>query len=940
MSATDRFRRVDSIFDAAVDIPAGERTAFIDRECGDDEALRAEVHELVRAYHQSDSVLESPAARLAAPLLESAAAASGPVPERIGPFRIVREIGRGGMGRVFLGERADGQFEQRVAIKLIQHGAPGVLRRFVEERRILARLEHPNIARLVDGGITESGLPYFAMELVEGEPIDRYCDSRALTLEQKLPLFAAVCDAVAYAHHHLVIHRDLKPSNILVTTDGKVKLLDFGIAKLLGAPRPDEDVTETRFSAMTPEFAAPEQIRGEPVSTATDVYSLGVLLHLLLTGERLYDVRGKSPAEIERIVCEEAPPKASSRARPELRRALRGDLDLIVMTALQKEPERRYQSPAALAHDLDRFRHGRAILARPDSAAYRLRKFVGRHRSGVALAVLLVLALAGAIARERVLRRTAEVQARKAREVEDFLVGVFDVADPNAWSEAEGGKVTARELLDRGARHVDSTLSGQQEVQAELRSVLGRVYTNLGLYDRATPLLRASLAQRTSLRGPMDTSVAKTMDLLGVALTHLNQHDEAEPLLRRALEQRRRLLGNASAATARSVDHLATLLEARNDYDAAERLYREALSIHRTVSGDSSVEVASAAGNLGVLLYRKGAYAEAESLHRRSLEINLRRRGENTPASAESMQNLAQTLQTRGKLTEAEQYHRRALAVKRRALGDAHPTVTVSMNNLANLLTRQMDRFAEGEALAREALALDRKMFGEKHSYVAASLGNLGIIVRMRGRYAEADSLIRASMAMNRAVFGERHTRVAANLAALAQTRFAMGDGDGAIALMRQSVAQYRALLGDEHMNTLTTIATLGFMLAEYGDPVEGESLARESLRRLDPKKGEHRVQAISAELTIGKALSAQGRHAEAVPVLARVVERAREQWGDGSWRMADALISYGGALAAERRFADAEPVLRAGQSALAKSPSVSPRLAARAATAMARLSN
>jgi serine/threonine-protein kinase len=342
MSATDRFRRVDSIFDAAVDIPAGERTAFIDRECGDDEALRAEVHELVRAYHQSDSVLESPAARLAAPLLESAAAASGPVPERIGPFRIVREIGRGGMGRVFLGERADGQFEQRVAIKLIQHGAPGVLRRFVEERRILARLEHPNIARLVDGGITESGLPYFAMELVEGEPIDRYCESRALTLEQKLPLFAAVCDAVAYAHHHLVIHRDLKPSNILVTTDGKVKLLDFGIAKLLGAPRPDEDVTETRFSAMTPEFAAPEQIRGEPVSTATDVYSLGVLLHLLLTGERLYDVRGKSPAEIERIVCEEAPPKASSRARPELRRALRGDLDLIVMTALQKEPERRY----------------------------------------------------------------------------------------------------------------------------------------------------------------------------------------------------------------------------------------------------------------------------------------------------------------------------------------------------------------------------------------------------------------------------------------------------------------------------------------------------------------------------------------------------------------------------------------------------------------------
>ncbi|HKH92309.1 MAG TPA: serine/threonine-protein kinase, partial [Gemmatimonadaceae bacterium] len=251
-SPTDRFVRVDSIFDAAVDIPAGERTAFIDRECGGDAALRAEVLELVRAYHQSDSVLEAPAARLAAPFLEAAAAVGGPVPDQIGPFRVVREIGRGGMGRVFLAERADGQFEQRVAIKLIQHGAPGVLRRFVEERRILARLEHPGIARLVDGGITDGGLPYFAMELVDGEPIDRYCDTHHLTIDQRLELFGAVCDAVAYAHQHLVIHRDLKPSNILVTTDGKVKLLDFGIAKLIGARQEDGDVTQTRFSAMTP----------------------------------------------------------------------------------------------------------------------------------------------------------------------------------------------------------------------------------------------------------------------------------------------------------------------------------------------------------------------------------------------------------------------------------------------------------------------------------------------------------------------------------------------------------------------------------------------------------------------------------------------------------------------------------------------------------------
>ena len=482
LAPTDRFRRVDTIFDAALDLPPDEQTAFIDRECGDDEALRAEVLELVRAYHQADSLLDAPAARVAAPLLDASAALAGPVPERIGAFRVVREIGRGGMGRVFLGERADGEFEQRVAIKLIQHGTPGVLRRFIEERRILALLEHPGIARLVDGGLTPSGLPYFAMELVEGEPIDRYCERRGLTLDQRLELFGRVCEAVAYAHRRLVIHRDLKPSNILVTADGQVKLLDFGIAKLLGPAPADE--TRTFLSAMTPEFAAPEQIRGAAVSTATDVYALGVLLYLLLTGERPYDLRGKSPAEIERIVCDDPPPRPSTQAPARRRRALRGDLDLIVMTALQKAERRRYQSPAALAEDLERFRRGEAILARPDSAGYRLGKFVGRHRVAVGLPALLVAALAGAAGREGVLRGRAEAEARKAREVEQFLVGVFDVADPNGLETPDGGSVTARELLDRGARRIDSSLAGQPEVQAELRSVLGRVYTNLGLYDR------------------------------------------------------------------------------------------------------------------------------------------------------------------------------------------------------------------------------------------------------------------------------------------------------------------------------------------------------------------------------------------------------------------------------------------------------------------------
>jgi len=495
-SPTDWFRRVDTVFDAVVDIPADQRAAYVDRACGDDQALRTEVLELLRAYHHLDSFLESPATVIAAPLLEPSAELAGAGPERIGPFQVVREIGRGGMGRVFLGERADGQFEQRVAIKLIQYGAPGVVRRFVEERRILALLEHPNIARLVDGGLTAGGLPYFAMELVDGEPIDRYCQSRNLPLDARLELFAHVCDAVAYAHQRLVIHRDLKPSNILVTTGGQVKLLDFGIAKLLGDTR-GEDLTRTGFSVMTPEFAAPEQIRGRPISTATDVYSLGVLLHLLLTGERPYDLRGKSPAEFERIVCVEVPSKPSSRAPAPMARRLRGDLDLIVMTALQKEEERRYQSPAALAHDLQRFRQGRAILARPDSARYRLGKFVRRNRTAVAFTAATAAALVGAtafsIAQMREARRQQAEAVRAAQratalsELQSVLAG--DARDPDGRPLPPAGRIAMAEgvvmrrfrsdpslaanlLVDLSARYVESgDLRAQRAMLGRARSI-------------------------------------------------------------------------------------------------------------------------------------------------------------------------------------------------------------------------------------------------------------------------------------------------------------------------------------------------------------------------------------------------------------------------------------------------------------------------------------
>ena len=928
------------MFDAVLDLPTTDQAAYIDHACSDDATLRAEVIQLLRAHHRTSSVLDTPAGRLFPLFIDGSDVLASALPSRIGPFRVVRAIGEGGMGQVFLGERDDGQFEQRVALKVIRDPAPGLVRRFLEERRILASLEHPNIARLVDGGITADELPYFAMEFVDGEPIDRYCASHNLTLDERLALFEDVCRAVAYAHEHLIIHRDLKPANILVTADGQVKLLDFGIAKLLDAPggRATTHETRTGVRVMTPDVAAPEQVLGRSISTATDVYALGVLLYALVAGERPYDLRGKSAAEIERIVCEIVPAPPSARAPSALRRRIRGDLDLIVMTALQKQEERRYRSPSALALDVQRFRQGRAIEARPDSARYRLGKFVVRHRTAVAIGVLIVAAVVTGVVRERVLRQRAEVEARKANEVEGFLVSVFDVADPYAWSESERGAISARELLDRGAKRIDSTLVGQPEVRAELSTVFGRVYTNLGLLEEATPLLERALAQRTALHGQNDTSVATVMDLLGTALGKQDRFDDAERLLRTAVARRRQLLGIRDERTAIAIEHLAELLEDRNQFREAETLHREELSINQALFGDSSVEVANSLTNLGLVLYRQGAYEEAERLYRRSLDILIRRLGERHALTAATMQNLAQTIEVRGKTQEAEQYYRRSLVAKRAVLGDLHPSVTIGLNNFGQFLANALGRLDEAEAMTREAIALDRRIFGDHHTYVAEGLRNLGVILRARGQFVQSDSVLRLAIEIDRPLIGDRHEKTALLYAQLANTRYQLGDLPEAIRLTRQALSSYREKHGDNHPTTLALMGNLARQLTENGYPIEAESLARGALTRLDSTAGSARTQYILITRTLGAALLAERRADEALPLLARAVDMARRTLGEDDYRTAQARMSYGSALIAKRRYEDAAPLLRAAHATLQKHRTDQPRLAAQAALAVAAL--
>jgi tetratricopeptide (TPR) repeat protein len=935
-SPTDRYRRIDAVFEALLDLPPDEQTAYLDRAAPDDPELRQEVLSLLQAHRHAEGFLEAPPSPMVMALLDATQLlALAGAHDRIGPWRIVRSIGHGGMGAVFLGERADGEFEQRAAIKIIRYGTPGWIRRFLEERRILALLEHPGIARLIEGGLTPGGLPYFAMELVDGIPIDRYGDDHDLSVDSRLELFAQVCDAVTYAHQHLIIHRDLKPSNILVTPAGRVKLLDFGIAKLLSGATGAAQ-TDTQLPAMTPEFAAPEQVRGEAVSMATDVYALGVLLYLLLTGQHPYDVRDKPLAELTRIICEQEPPRPSARAPEARRRRLRGDLDLIVLTALHKDPKRRYLSPAALAEDLRHFREGRPVLARPDTAGYRARKFVGRHRAAMAVAGSLVVLLLAGAGRERVLRQRAETEARKAREVGDYIVGVFDVADPFAAARQDGRDITARALLEQGSRRVDSALAGQPEVQAELRGVFGRAYTNLGLLDQATSLLRQSLAQHRELHGESHLTVAEDMDRLGNALMQQDKYEEAEPLLREALAQRRQLLG-AHGATAESLDRLATLYQRRSDYAAAEPLFREALSIRRRLFGDTAGVVGESLNNLGVLLFEKGANDQAERVYREALAMRVRQLGENHPLTAQTMHNLAQTQERQGKYAEAESSYRQALAAKRKTLGNAHPSVTINLNNLGALL-RERGRLDEAEALTREALALDRQLFGENHSYVAASLGNLGTVLRLKGEFVEAERLYRESLAINRALFGPEHRAIALELNNLGNLRRLRGDVPGAVQYFREAVGLTRRLLGEDHISTIFSTINLGRALQAQGNAAEAERLLREASTRLDTANAGHRAWYVNAQSGLGLALVAQSRAAAARDLLEPTVRMALGQFGEEHVRTADARLALGRALLATREYAEAEPILRAAAATFERQRKAQPYFAADASAALAEL--
>ncbi len=888
----DRWNEIDALFDAALNLPQDQRAEFLDRACGDDRELRDAVERLIVADESASTFLERP------PLVILDGGEEAGEGSRFGSYRIERLLSRGGMGTVYLASRDDGQFERRVALKLLPPGAddPDSLQRFRAERQILARLEHPAIARLYDGGETEQGVPFLVMEYVEGLPLDAYCDRNRLGIDDRLRLFRRLLDAVSYSHQNLLVHRDIKPANILVTAEGEPKLLDFGIAKQLA--RSEGDPWLTHMRVMTPGYASPEQVRGEAITTASDVYALGVVLYELLCGHRPYLLETGLPHELEAAILNQEPERpslaldrgtsleticAARRSRPrELRRKLRGDLDTVVLTALRKEPQRRYRSVIELAADIDRYLEQRPISARPDTPLYLTGKFVRRHRLGLALAGLALVLISGLFFSLVQQRQRAERERDKSRAALAFLLDVFEHADPY---QKGAENVSARELLQTAARRSNRELSGDPEVHAGLLDAIGQASVGLGRLDDAAPLLEQSLALRRQL--PQSVELAESVEHSGWMLFLRSDYDRAEPLLREAVELRRRL-SPGSTQLAAALVHLATLKTERYQStddqrsEEIELLLQEALGLYQRVSDEMGA--ANTLFQLAKVKKDRGDLAGAERLYRQVLATQRRLYGEDHPEVAQCRRALALTLIAQAKPDEAKTLLRQALAAQHKVLPKTHPDIAATLNDLALAYTRTAD-YASAEPLYREALASELANHGESHADTATVLFNLASALQNLGRLEEAAELHERALATRRALYGEKHIYVAQVEALLSRVRSEQGRYAEALNLARRSMETARELLEPGHTELASPLRAMGTALLAAGRPAEAEPYIRESLDVYRKTKAPGYFQTARVEVLLGTCLARLGRGGEAKPLIAEGLATLEGQFpADHPW--------------------------------------------------------
>ena len=839
-----RWKRLDELFQGAVALTGEARSAFLDARCSDSSEIRREVEELLEAHDLASTFLERPAAEQ----LAGAGRRLSWIGRQLGPYQILKELGRGGMSTVYLAHRVDQEYRSLVAVKRLRPElASGALeRRFRVERQILARLRHPAIARILDAGTTGEGSPYFVMELIEGLPIDRHCDQERLSVRERLALFLRVCDAVQYAHRNLVVHRDLKPSNILITPEGDPKLLDFGIAKLLAPEDYPELVEETltRMRPMTPRYASPEQALGRSITTSSDVYSLGVLLYELLSGVSPYSFAGKKPSEIETILLHEEPPAPSTRGeagspaaaeraarrklpKPEaLRRLLAGDLDNIVGKALRKETEARYASVEGLAEDLRRYLEGRPVLARSSGRLYRIGKLVRRNRATVGVASAALFLLLGFTVftllqadRLRDERELARRERFRAEEVTGFLVEAFRRVDPG---QARGEEVTAREVVEQAAQQVGTDLAGEPALQATLMHTLGDVYGSLGMFEPARELLDRAVEVRRRLdSGGESPSVAESLAARGAALLEIGEFEAAEADALEALEIRRRL---DSGAVPASLDLLGRVVAVLGRRDEALALHEEALELRR-----------------------RGGLAGRQEL-------------------AESLAFVALANRVAGDLGRSAELYREALEAQRAAVPGDHPVLAEILHNLAIVLRRLGD-LAEAEAACQEAIAMNRRLYDGPHLNLSRNFNSLALIRKEQGEHAEAAELHRRNIGLKAELFGADHPRLAISMSNLAFLLLHHLERPGeAVTWYERAIEIYLHGFGEHHPNLVPFSIGLGQALNATGRPSEAEPVLRRALARSELE--EDPVRAAQAQSALGESLRLTGQPEQAESLL------------------------------------------------------------------------
>ena len=744
----------------------------------------------------------------------------------IGPYHLLQKIGEGGMGEVWVAEQHE-PIRRTVALKVIKLGMDTrqVVARFEAERQALAVMEHPAIAKVLDAGTTASGRPYFVMEYVKGERITDYCDRQRLSTADRLALFVKVCEGVQHAHQKGIIHRDLKPSNVLVAIqDGQPvpKIIDFGIAKATAHHLTEQTVfTELGLLIGTPEYMSPEQaeMTGLDIDTRTDIYSLGVLLYELLTGTLPFDreaLRERALDEIRRTIREVDPPKPSTRVTqmgPALTEAarkrlteparlagqLRGDLDWITMRALEKDRTRRYDTAMGFANDLRRHLANEPVSAGPPGAAYRAGKFVRRHRFGVATAAALVLLLVGfsvtmAVQARRIAReRDRAVAAEKtATQVSAFLVDLFRISDPTG---TKGATVTAREILDRGAGQVDRDLRSQPLVQASLMDTLGRVYDSLGLFDRAQPLLEASLATRRRLLGAEHLDVAASLVANGTFWFHKGDFDRSEPMQKQALAIRERLLGPEAPEVAASLNNLGTLNLGRGRYDEAQRLMERALQIQERTLPPDAPELATSVNTLGAIAYRRSDRARARELWERTLAMRERTFGPEHPYVAQTLNNLALLHNQAGDAAGARPLLERVVAIQEKTLGPKHPDLAFALNNLGDALLTLREYTAARATYQRAVSILEPA--NPDHPELARIFIGLSRASLELGDTRAARQCCERSLGIGEKVYGKGHPETAGSLVCLAncdrfEEKYAPAEAlfEQALALLRRPDGQ------------------------------------------------------------------------------------------------------------------------------------------------------